>query len=48
MMELKNNQHMFDRPFVVYADTECSCVESDDPNRVAKHVASSSGFCTHI
>ena len=41
---------MLERPFIVYADTECSLIKTDDPNKVARHVVNSACFyfvCTY-
>ena len=32
------------RPYIVYADTECTLVQSDDPDKIATHVPNSACF----
>ena len=41
---------MLERPYIVYADTECSLIPTNDANTVAKHVVNSACFyvvCTY-
>ena len=43
-------KHMLERPYVVYADTECSLIPTNNANNVAQHVATSDCFyvrCTY-
>jgi len=44
VMEFKNFKNMIERPFVVYADTECTLVKTNDPNRIHEHVVNSACY----
>ena len=49
-MEFKNYKNMLERPFYVLVDSECTAEKTDGPNKVAKHVVTSScfsGVCTY-
>ena len=35
---------MLERPYIVYADTECSLIPTNNANKVAKHVVNSDCF----
>ena len=46
----KNYKNMLQRPFIVYADFECSIIPNKDPNKIARHVPNSAMFyfaCTY-
>ena len=43
-MKFKNYKNMLQRPFICYADFECSIIPNKDPNTIAKHVANSAMF----
>ena len=43
-MTFKNYRNMWQRPFIFYADFECSIIPNKDPNTIAKHVANSAMF----
>ena len=51
IMKFKNYKNTLQRPYIVYADFECSIIPNkDDDNKVAKHVANSAMFyfvCTY-
>jgi len=36
-MKFKNYKNMLERPFIVYADFECSLIPTDMPDKVARH-----------
>ena len=40
-MKFTNHENKLTRPYVVYADTECSLIPSDDPSKLATHVPNS-------
>ena len=41
VMKFTNHKNKLMRPYVVYADTECSLLPSNDPNKIATHVPNS-------
>ena len=43
-MKFKNYKNKLKRPFIVYADTECTLVKNNDPNKIHKHVVNSCCF----
>ena len=43
-MKFKNYKNKLERPFIVYADTECTLVKNNDPNKIHKHVVNSCCF----
>ena len=43
-MEFKNYKNMIERPFMVYADTECSLCQTGDEEKIARHEANSACF----
>ena len=52
-MEFYNFKNKLQRPFVVYADFECSLIKSDEPIILQKHEPNSAAFyfvntCKHI
>ena len=40
-MKFKNYKNKLERPFIVYADTECTLVKTNDPNKIHEHVVNS-------
>ena len=40
-MKFTNHTNKLMRPYIVYADPECSLIPSDDPNKIATHVTNS-------
>ena len=50
VMEFRNFKNMLERPYIVYADTECSLIPTKNINKVASHVVNSDCFyfkCTY-
>ena len=50
VMKFKNFKNKIERPFIVYADTECTLVKTNDPNKIHEHVINSCCFhfvCTY-
>ena len=50
VMKFKNYKNMLQRPYIVYADFECSIIPNDDPEKIAKHMPNSAMFyfvCTY-
>ena len=43
-MEFYNFKNKLQRPFVVYADFECSLIKSDEPGILQKHEPNSAAF----
>jgi hypothetical protein len=43
-MEFKNYKNMLERPFIVYADTECSLCATGEEEKIARHEANSACF----
>ena len=49
-MKFKNHKNKLERPFIVYADTECTLEKTTDKHKVQKHVVNSCCFyfvCTY-
>ena len=44
VMEFKNYKNMIERPYIVYADCECSLIPTDEKYNIAKHVPNSACF----
>ena len=44
VMKFKNFKNKLERPFIVYADTECTLVKTNDPNKIHEHVVNSCCF----
>ena len=44
VMKFKNFKNKLQRPFIVYADTECTLVKTNDPNKIHEHVVNSCCF----
>jgi hypothetical protein len=40
-MMFKNFKNMLERPFIVYADTECTLEKTNDEHKLSKHVGNS-------
>ena len=43
-MEFKNYKNMIERPYIVYADCECSLIPTNEKYNIAKHVPNSACF----
>ena len=43
-MEFKNYKNMIERPYIVYADCECSLIPTEEKYNIAKHVPSYACF----
>ena len=41
VMKFTNHKNKLMRPYIVYADTECSVIPSDDTNRIVTHAPNS-------
>lgn len=41
VMKFTNHKNKLTRPFIVYADTECTLIPSKDPNKIATHTPNS-------
>ena len=49
-MKFKNHKNKLERPFIVYADTECTLEKTTDKHKIHKHVVNSCCFyfvCTY-
>ena len=49
-MKFKNLKNQLGRPYIVYADAECSLCQTDDKNKVSRHEPNSACFylvCTY-
>ena len=44
VLEFTNFKNQLQRPYIVYADTECTLVKSKEPGIFHKHVANSACF----
>ena len=44
VMEFKNYKNMIERPYIVYADCECSLIPTNEKYNIAKHVPNSECF----
>ena len=50
VMKFTNHKNKLERPFIVYADTECSLIKNNDDKKIHKHVVNSCCFyfvCTY-
>ncbi|MFM7989863.1 MAG: hypothetical protein ACKPKO_62170, partial [Candidatus Fonsibacter sp.] len=44
VMEFTNFKNQLERPYIIYADTECTLVKSNESGVLHKHVANSACF----